>query len=332
MSKAQIIGEVVKEYLEAYPKYPTRTLAKMIFKENSQLGNVESIRDCLRHWRGNHGKSINEITDKRFVSNASERMSYHQIPAEIPESDSEAYIPYDLADGKWLVMSDIHVPYHDVEAVRIAVKHGKKNKVNGILLLGDCLDSFQLSKFAKDPRKRNTKGELDAMNGLINYFEKELKCKIVFKLGNHEARLEMYLYTQAPALLGVTDYQFSDLLYAPERGMDMVREEQIIKCGHLTLLHGHEYRNGFSSPVNPARGMFLKASACTLSGHEHRTSQNSAQTINGTNISNWSLGTMSELHPKYRPLSNWNLGFAIVDKKGKDFDVSNLRIIHGVVV
>jgi hypothetical protein len=155
---------------------------------------------------------------------------------------------------------------------------------------------------------------------------------VIFKLGNHEMRLESYLYSQAVALLGVQDYHFNDLLYLPDRGFDCVKEDTIIQAGHLTLLHGHEYRGGTSSPVNPARSMFLKAKECTMAGHEHRTSQNSTQTILGRNVTNWSLGCLCEMHPQYRPLNDWNHGFAIMDKQGMDFDVHNHRIINGEVV
>lgn len=328
-----VIGEVVKGYLENYSKYPSQTLAKIIYKQNPELGTLASIRAAVMYYRGNMGKRhLERLSDTKFVSNAEERMKFRDIPAEIPESDKEEYTPYALANGKWLVMSDGHIPYHEPDVIRIAINYAVKVKVTGVAFLGDWIDCFALSRFCKDPRKRSFKGELDATNGLLNYVEKKIKGKIVFKLGNHENRLEKYLYTQAPALLDVVDYQYNDLLYLIDRGADYVKAEQIIDAGHLTMLHGHEYAGGSSSPVNPARSMFLKAKSCTLAGHEHRTSQNTEPTIRDASISNWSLGCMCELHPQYMPLNKWCHGFAIVEKHGMDFEIDNKRVLKGEVL
>lgn len=334
MNNTLIVGEVVKGYLGSeYGKYPSCTLAKMILSQNPEVGTLNNIRSSVRYYRGQIGKrNRNRILDRHFFDQPETRMKYHAIPAEIPATDRKEYVPYTLADGRWLVMGDGHVPYHEPEVIRLLVEYAVKHKVTGIVLLGDWIDAFMLSKFAKDPRKRNFKGELEAMNGMLNYFEKKIKGKIVFKIGNHEARLETYLYTQAPALLEVVDYQYKDLLYLPERGADLVKSEQIIYAGHLTMLHGHEYRGSSNSPVNPARSMSLKAKACTLSAHEHRTSQNDEPTIKGASIANWSIGCCCELHPIYMPLNKWAWGGAIVEKHGMDFEVENKRIIKGAVV
>jgi hypothetical protein len=43
-------------------------------------------------------------------------------------------------------------------------------------------------------------------------------------------------------------------------------------CGELPVLHGHEKGKGISSPVNQARGAFLRLLHTVLEGHGHRTS------------------------------------------------------------
>lgn len=46
----------------------------------------------------------------------------------------------------------------------------------------------------------------------------------------------------------------------------------------------------------------------------------------------WSLGHLSEEHPKYMPLNKWNQGFATMETFGeKDFNVNSYKIIDDKV-
>ena len=87
------------------------------------------------------------------------------------------------------------------------------------------------------------------------------------------------------------------------------------------------------SPVNIARGLYLRAKANTICGHHHRTSEHTEMNINGKITTTWSVGCLSELHPAYMPINSWNWGFAMVtlsDDK-KSFEVENKRIFNGKV-
>jgi hypothetical protein len=46
----------------------------------------------------------------------------------------------------------------------------------------------------------------------------------------------------------------------------------------------------------------------------------------------WTVGCLCELHPEYRPMNNWNNGFAIIEQLGEgEFLVDNKRVINGKV-
>jgi hypothetical protein len=96
------------------------------------------------------------------------------------------------------------------------------------------------------------------------------------------------------------------------------------------VLHGHEYRFPITNPVNPARGLFLRAKALAMCFHFHQTSQHSERNLAGKIMSTWSIGGLMDLHPDYRPLNNWNHGFAIVPfNSSGEFEVESYRIIGG---
>jgi hypothetical protein len=103
-----------------------------------------------------------------------------------------------------------------------------------------------------------------------------------------------------------------------------------IKAGKLHIIHGHEYKFNISNPVNPARGFYMRAKTHVIGSHLHQSSQHSAKALDGNVISTWSTGCLCGLHPRYKPLNDWNHGFAIVaiDQRG-GFEVDNKRVMNG---
>ena len=160
------------------------------------------------------------------------------------------------------------------------------------------------------------------------------KARILFKVGNHEDRLEKYLWTKCPELLGLPFTSLSELIDAKEHGVEVVESRSLIKAGKLNILHGHEFGTAIFNPVNAARGTFLRAKCSTIVGHHHATSEHSENNLNGDAMACWSTGCLCDLRPGYLPFAytRWNHGFAFVDlRKDGSFTVQNHRIIDGVV-
>ena len=105
-----------------------------------------------------------------------------------------------------------------------------------------------------------------------------------------------------------------------------------LAVGKLYLIHGHEYKFSISNPVNPARGLFLRAKTLAATSHFHQTSQHSERDLTGKVVSTWSIGCACNLRPSYSPINNWNHGFAICDLQADgSFVLANLRVIDGRV-
>ncbi len=112
----------------------------------------------------------------------------------------------------------------------------------------------------------------------------------------------------------------------------IIKDKRIMKAGDLNILHGHEFGGSVFSPVNIARGLFLKGKVSAMQGHNHQSSSHSESNMNGEITTTWSLGCLCELHPAYLPINKWNHGFAIVEIDGQNFEVRNKNIHKGKVL
>jgi len=244
------------------------------------------------------------------------------LPDSFEESFEHYYFPKRFKNI--LILSDIHAPYHSIRALEESLSYGVGKGVDCILLNGDIMDCYMLSKFNPDPRKRNLTEEVDAVGQL---FDSLLKIAPVFyKLGNHEERLEKLLIVKAPMLLGIKEFELEEILKCRERGIEVIKDQRIINIGHLPVLHGHEVHLA-GVAVNPARSLFLKTKKTALCGHLHRTSQHNETALDGKLISTWSTGHLGEAHPKYARINSWNWGCARVEvNEDGDFEVVNLRL------
>ena len=324
--------QIAKEYRKKHGMdMPTLTLARIMYKENKEaFKDVEDARHSLRYIEGKTGKgNLCKTVTKSELYMTEERS---RNPWKLPESEESKYDPYILKAKKLIVLSDIHVPYHSISALNCAFDKIAEEKPDAILLNGDTIDFYGLSRFMKDPRKRSVAHELQALNEFLDVLQ-QFGAKIIYKLGNHDERYEHYLMHKAPELLGISDFKFENLLRASERKMDVVGEKRIIKANKLNIIHGHEYPSVFS-PVNIARGLYMKGKVSAMQGHNHQTSEHTETDMNGKSVTAWSLGCLSELNPAYMPLNKWNHGFAIVDLSDnlEDFHVRNYRINKGKIL
>lgn len=323
-------SKIAREYRDKYGNIPTLQLARIMYKENISLfKDVEDARSVLRYIEGKNGeKKKKEVSEKKYILEGERPRN----PYKLPESEEAKYEPYILKAKKLAVLSDIHVPYHSVDAITAVFDKIAEEKPDAILLNGDTVDFYGLSRFMKDPRKRSVAHELQALNEFLDVLQ-QFGAKIIYKLGNHCERYEHYLQHKAPELLGIPEFKFENLLKAAERGMAVVGEKRVIKANKLNIIHGHEYPSVFS-PVNIARGLYMKGKVSAMQGHNHQTSEHTETDMNGKSVTTWSLGCLCELNPAYMPLNKWNHGFALVDlsDNGKDFEVRNYRIYKGKIL
>lgn len=258
-------------------------------------------------------------------------------PFKMPVSHAQAKKTYKFSskDNNILILSDIHIPYHDIPALTAAINYGKKQKVNAILLNGDIIDCAELSKYEKDPKARKFVEEANSTKQFLEQLRKTFpKAKIVWLKGNHDVRYEKFLYKKAPELFDDPYYKLEERLGLKGLNIQLLDEEYLVYAGKLMITHGHLSVKGIFAPVNPARGIFLKAKASLLIGHCHQVSEHTERTLEDKMISCWSTGCLCTLYQPYDPHNTKHAhGFAHVQvNKNGSYNVYNKRIINGVIL
>jgi predicted phosphodiesterase len=311
----------MEEALRNFPEVPTRTLAKAIYKEHSKFFNdVEAVRSALRRRRGNAG--VSNLKDAEFHRNNHEAGFKYQLPP----SQQTVWEPYVIPNGERLaVISDVHIPYHDEEVMQQWYRDASEYEPSVIVINGDLLDFYRMSRFEKNPAVRDTAFEIDQAHEFFAWLTERFEAKIVFKEGNHDERWAKYIWNNAPEFSKFSQFSLEQVLLLEEFGVDHVGEKRIIKAGDLNIIHGHELYGG--GGIQPARSMMARMNANALAGHNHRTSQFTQNNFEGNHMACYSTGCMCELFPEYSRINGWNHGYAFVDVyEDGSFDMDN-RII-----
>jgi len=326
-------GQIVLEMLNRFPKHGSKTIADLIYKENPLLfKNAEQVRSVVRSHRGENG-DVRRETALYYREN---KDIVKVTSPKLPKSHEVERKPFKLplADNNILMISDIHLPYHNVEALESALNYGVQQKVNTIFINGDLLDFHHHSRFQPDPNKRSTKEEFDACQEFFEYLRHIFpKARIYWLLGNHDIRYEEWLKLKAPMLFMDDYYLLEDRLDLAKYGVKKIDDKTLVKIGKLNVTHGHLLLRGVFAPVNAARGVFMRAKESCIIGHVHKVSEHQETTLNGNVVITYSTGCLCELSPDYSPMANNHMhGFAhITVEKNGDYHVMNKKIIKGKI-
>ena len=314
-----------------FPDAPARTLARKLHDENPALFPIlELARSAVRRVFGVMGKA-----NRKHQCSKLKREPRKAGHVPLPASSAAAWEPFVLDAQRVLVLSDIHLPAHDLFALGAAIKFGVKYKPDAIVINGDLFDFYQISRFDRDPTKDKISWELECGRQFFAHLRSQFgKVPIVLKLGNHDERWDKYLQSAAPLLFDIEAVR--NAWHGPagirEHGIQLVADQRPIMLGKLRVLHGHEKGRGVSSPVNQARGAFLRLLSSVLEGHGHRQSEHTERTADGDIIACWSTGCLCDLYPEYARINRWSQGFATVEvEKSGDYHVELKRIIDGKV-
>jgi predicted phosphodiesterase len=321
--------DVAREVLRDHPAADSRTLARLLHeKYPHHFSSIEVARSKIRYLRGAHGSRHRKvIADKTDFRKHGKPKTIH-----FPKGLRQVHSPMKIRQkGKFLVLSDLHIPYHCEQALESALRAGIDAGCEHLVLNGDFIDFYRLSRWDQDPRARNPEEELKVGAEVLGELNKHFgpDSVRVFKVGNHEQRYHSYLYQRAPALVGIEDFRLDRILPIKEHKWRFVHSKQEYHLGKLPMLHGHELPRGLTDPVNIGRGVYLRVAGTAMVGHWHRTSTHVETTgIDERLVPCYSLGCLCDLKPEYATINRWNHGFAIVTvgERG-NYQVQN-KIIH----
>lgn len=230
-----------------------------------------------------------------------------------------------------VVLSDLHVPFHSRSALAICLEYMRDIQPDTIILNGDLIDFYDVSRFLKDPLRIDTlQSELDETRALLNLIRNDHpKAEIYFNRGNHCERLEKFLMTNATALASLRCLSLDELLGLSDN--NIVYSDTSVHIGNLEVTHGEVARK---LPGSSARGHYERTNSSVLIGHVHK--------LNVTRQRNkWGVQTLAEggclcqLQPEYdRMLTNWQQGFSVVEYSPRtgDFIISQHAISNGEMI
>lgn len=279
-----------------------------------------------------------EVTEQEVKAEMPEPVDPDAAPPIVAEMPKcwfvNRYTPFVMDDpGIHFLLMDLHIPYHERAAIELAVAKAKKQEVKSVIINGDCLDCGEISDHLRDRDEPSYIQEIYMGRNFLAWLREQFpKARIIYKEGNHEDRLNRYLIKKGFALRGLDGMNFKTFLKMPDQGIEWVGDKRVIQLGQLNVLHGHEYR-GISTPVNPARGLYLKARSVAMCGHFHRSSEHFDRNVRQKMEAAWSVGCLCNLKPRYCPINNWNHGFAfVVLESDGSFSMLNKKVLDGKVI
>lgn len=225
-----------------------------------------------------------------------------------------------LDTGTVVIGSDIHIPFQDNDAVQAFITHIGECEPEVVVLNGDVLDMFMLSRFTKG-EGRNPLEEIEECRNLLSRIREAVPpfCKLYYVIGNHETRLERYVLTKAPELASLVEDVFT-IIKAEDYGFTgcaslTINDKVVIK--HGTLLGN---KSGLSA-IKEMEASYMSGA----SGHTHRLCKYIARKA-GRKFFWMETGCLCGLNPEYMVNPNWQQGFARIDFK--DYKVKSAKVIE----
>jgi len=231
-----------------------------------------------------------------------------------------------------VVLPDMHVPFQDNKAIKLALKVVSYLKLDRIIQLGDFQDFYSISRFDKDPNRIDSmQEELDTGFEIWKKIKKAgKKAKLEYTEGNHEFRLRRYLWRH-PELHSLKALKLENVLRVKELGIKFYRTDDICYINrNLIVTHGAKddgcklaQYSGYS-----AKNTLERIGIPGISGHSHRLAAHYKTDFNDTK--EWyEAGCLCQLNPEYVKKPNWQQGFVVVRYTDRLFDVKLVHIKKG---
>ena len=237
------------------------------------------------------------------------------------------YISY----KKSIAINDQHIPFQDKISNKLVFDFIKDIKPDFIDILGDLIDFWQISKFLKDPfRKETLQDDIDSAKAYLQ----ELRdispdSEIILHYGNHLDRLRKYIWSKAPELSSIKSLDLKWMLDADKMKIKVIEEaEGYIMRGLLAMTHGTVVSQ---DSAMTARRNLQKYGLSVICGHTHRLGSTYKTDLRGI-VGSWENGCLCDMNLVKqwgRELANWQTGFSIIFFKDDLFEVQQVPIIKG---
>lgn len=224
---------------------------------------------------------------------------------------------------KALVFNDLHIPWHCQRAIDLMLRIGKDLDPDLIVINGDLVDMWEVSKYVKNPlyeSKGNLFNEIEmARVFLWDLREKFPNAKIVYIFGNHEFRWAAYIAQNAKPLYKLKGMSLEEQLGCKEFDIEVKftgNKESSWQYGQLLIGHFNKVNkhSGYT-----AKNLLEEKSISLIQAHTHRLGS-SFKRLWDRDIVAYENGCLCDRNPQYVDRPNWQLGFSVIYKdKDSDF-------------
>lgn len=230
---------------------------------------------------------------------------------------------------KTVFISDIHAPYYDYSAISALQSFIKEYNPDCVIFIGDVVDFYSVSRYEKDPtRTEHLQDEIDSAVGVIDSIKQNSK-KVKewhFIAGNHEDRLQKFLWSKAPELADLKHLNVPSLLQLHSLGIKY-HDSGRMKYEGLVVKHGDVVRkySGYT-----ARAEIEKVGMSGVSGHTHRLSYYN-QTNEAGRYQWMEIGHLASEKQEYMrgQTPNWQQGFGVGYTIGRKTILTPIPIFNG---
>ncbi len=229
--------------------------------------------------------------------------------------------------GTAAIIGDTHNPFQDQRALREVELFLGEYQPDMVVYEGDIGDFYALSKFDKNPaRASKLQEDLNSTGTMLKRHRAMLpNARLILIPGNHEYRLQRFLWSQAPALESLDCLRVEELYKLKDSDVEMVEyEEGILFNQVFWATHGDVLRvhSGYA-----AKGMSDKHGGCGMHGHTHRLGSYYKRDRFGM-YGWWENGCLCNLEPDWISHPNWQQGFSLVHFAKSRFWVEQMVIIN----
>ena len=173
---------------------------------------------------------------------------------------------------------------------------------------GDFIDFPELAKQdQKDLRKREGKRlvhDLALGNQILDRIDKFTRKKVVFEIGNHDNRLDIFL-AENPKLEGLVSLEIN--LKFKERGYEVIPFNHVYHVGHARFIHGWYYN------LHHSKKTVIEMGDNIFYGHSHDVQSFTKVNHARQPLIGHSMGCLCDLDPEWRKgrPNRWVNGFGV---------------------
>lgn len=217
------------------------------------------------------------------------------------------------------VFGDTHGIYMDKKWWSIVKNIIYDLKPDRIVMNGDVVDFYAISRFDKDPNRRESlQDEIDITKQFLDsvrFWSKD--AEIIWVEGNHEARLQKYLWSKSPELASLDMLDIENIFETDKRGIKYIKSrgrEAYYQMGKIKIGH---FNKVSQESAYTAKALVTRYACTIIQNHVHRLGKY-YKTYGNDVVVGIEAGCGCMLNPEYTCDPNWQQGFVIITKLKND--------------